>query len=74
MTKFTTRVELLDNATDEDYKVLYETMAKSGFTKTIKYNGVTYNLPPAEYNKTGNFSINHVFNLVEEAAKKNFVF
>ena len=49
MTSFTTRVELHD-ATWDDYTKLHEKMRAQGFSRTITSdNGVTYQLPLAEY-------------------------
>lgn len=50
MASYTVRVVLVDGEWD-DYEELHGAMAKHRFTKTITSgDGVTYDLPPAEYN------------------------
>lgn len=49
MSSFTVRIEL-HGASREDYERLHEKMRTGGFRTTIKGdNGVTYQMPPAEY-------------------------
>lgn len=52
MSLFTTRVELHDAKTVEDYNKLHNEMAKEGFWRTIQLSGETtiYQLSTAEYN------------------------
>jgi len=70
MTKFTTRVEL-HSATPEDYEELHTAMKAEGFLRTIKSDdGKLYELPTAEYNKLGNYTIKQVFDSAVRAAKK----
>ena len=53
MSQFTTRVELHD-ADSADYEELHEEMEKRGFTRTVtSSDGITYQLPTAEYNYEG---------------------
>ena len=53
MNSFTTRVELR-SATWNDYEVLHTQMAYQGFKRTVTGdNGVTYQLPTAEYRYDG---------------------
>ena len=57
MSSFTTRVELHD-AKSEDYEKLYEFMNNESFSRTITSSDkITYQLPTAEYNYTGNIAI-----------------
>lgn len=57
MANFTTRVELHGARTEEAYKSLHKEMAKEGFRREISYDsGEAYQLPPAEYNSSGNVS------------------
>jgi len=56
MTKFTTRVELI-NANSEDYDELHKEMEARNFSRTIiSDDGKEYYLPPAEYNREGNYT------------------
>lgn len=56
MAKFTTRVELI-NADSDDYDTLHQEMENRNFSRTIVgTDGVEYNLPPAEYNRDGNYT------------------
>jgi len=69
MARFTTRVEL-HSASESDYQTLHKEMEKEGFVRTISdSNGVKYQLPTAEYNKDGNFSLEQVFISAEKASK-----
>jgi hypothetical protein len=53
MPSFTTRVEL-HRATGEDYERLHLAMEKRGFSRTITSDkGVRYDLPTAEYDRSG---------------------
>jgi hypothetical protein len=50
MARFTVRVEL-HQANEDDYDLLHHRMEERGFSRQITGNdGVTYHLPPAEYN------------------------
>lgn len=68
MAKFTTRVELI-NATWEHYETLHQEMEDRDFTRTITdaTTGVEYNLPPAEYNRDGNYTREQTFEAAKEA-------
>jgi hypothetical protein len=53
MAQFTTRVEL-NGVTWQDYENLLSAMELKGFSRTITaHDGITYLLPTAEYNRTG---------------------
>jgi hypothetical protein len=68
VTDFTTRVELHDAVWD-DYVELHEAMAREGFSQTIvSDNGSTYELPPAEYNYSGNATRSQVLEKAKAAA------
>jgi hypothetical protein len=65
MARFTTRVEL-HSASYSDYEALHAAMARRGFSRYITADdGKTYQLPTAEYDKSGNFTAQQVL----EAAK-----
>jgi hypothetical protein len=67
MASFTTRVQLNGTAPD-DYVALHTAMQKKGFLRTIVSNdGVTYELPHAEYNLSGNYDRNQVLHLAKDA-------
>lgn len=67
---FTVRVELHD-ATSSDYTLLHQYMRQSGFTDTIvSGEGVTYQLPPAEYNRVGSFTKEEVIEAAKAAAAR----
>lgn len=69
MAKFTTRVEL-HAANADDYENLHKAMKAEGFLRTIKSDdGKIYELPTAEYNKTGNYTTQQVIDSAEKAAK-----
>jgi hypothetical protein len=53
MPKFIIRVELHGATTAEDYSKLHSAMDKSGFSRTVKWKGVSYQLPTAEYRRSG---------------------
>lgn len=68
MGRFTTRVTL-HNADSEDYENLHEAMENNGFSRTIIGNdGVEYQLPDAEYNKEGDYTIEQVRESAKNAA------
>lgn len=75
MNKFTTGVELHKHE-EGDYDILHSAMEREGFTRTIVSDkGKEYHLPPAEYNKEGNFTIEQVKDSAKRAAavtKKEF--
>ncbi len=77
---FITRVELHGKSYDEKaYEQLHAAMRVAGFSRTIVgHDGVTYHLPPAEYYLSGNYNIDTVFTLAQNAANsvtlKNAVF
>jgi hypothetical protein len=69
MKKFSIRVEL-HSATSSDYVALAEHLRQRGIVDLITdENGVTYKLPPAEYNYVGDATLEQVFASVESAAK-----
>jgi hypothetical protein len=68
MAKFTTRVELHDAKTWEDYDKLHAAMEKKGFSRTIVFGGITYQLPTAEYNYVGEVTRDQVLELAKSAA------
>ncbi|MBV8097948.1 MAG: hypothetical protein JOZ31_02210 [Verrucomicrobia bacterium] len=54
MPRFTVRVELHGAEDDREvYDRLHSTMKKHGFSRTISFGNVRYELPSAEYNRTG---------------------
>lgn len=70
MAKFTTRVELI-NAASEDYDLLHTEMENKNFTRTIISDGKTeYYLPPAEYNRDGNYTRQQTLDATKVAASK----
>jgi hypothetical protein len=69
MANFTVRVELLD-ARDEDYENLHKFMAAEGFTRAIKFGDVVYKLPPAEYSKIEDYTVDDVLQSAKRAAAK----
>lgn len=70
MAKFTTRVEL-HRAYEDDYEVLHAAMERRGFSRQIRSgDGVTYHLPTAEYDYSGNKTRNQVLDLAKAAASE----
>lgn len=70
MPMFTTRVEL-HGADYNDYERLHVEMRREGFTTTITGdNGVTYHLPPAEYDFRGEFTGAQVLDKAQSAATR----
>lgn len=68
MARFTTRVELIDGEA-EDYNTLHQEMENRFFTRTIiAEDGTEYYLPPAEYNRIGNYTREQVLNAAKTAA------
>jgi hypothetical protein len=68
MSQFTTRVELHD-ADSSDYEELHEEMEKRGFTRTVtSSDGITYQLPTAEYNYEGSAERSDVLRKAKAAA------
>ena len=68
MAKFTTRVELI-NAVAEDYDTLHKEMEGKNFTRTIKsIDGKEYYLPPAEYNREGEYTTGQTLSAAKAAA------
>jgi hypothetical protein len=70
MADFTTRVEL-HGATYSDYEVLHSAMQAEGFSRLIlasddKY----YQLPTAEYDRSGNLTRQQVLQSAQRAAAK----
>jgi hypothetical protein len=67
MTRFTTRVEL-HHASDDDYEVLHSAMKTEGFSRTITFGDVSYHLPTAEYNRSGELTTDQVLESAKRAA------
>jgi hypothetical protein len=68
MSQFTTRVELHD-VDGDDYETLHAAMERQGFTRTITSDqGVTYHLPTAECNFSGDLSRGAVMERAKTAA------
>ena len=72
MALFTTRVELHDAKSSEDYERLHAEMAKDGFSRTIQLQDETtiYQLPTAEYNKSAELTTAQVLELAKTAATR----
>jgi hypothetical protein len=69
MTQFTTRVVLYDNATWSEYDKLHKEMAARGFTDEITSDdGIVYKMPDAEYDYSGNDTIEQVHAKAKAAA------
>lgn len=70
MATFTTRVEL-HKAYEDDYEVLHSAMEERGFSRYVTSDdGVTYHLPTAEYNYSGNKTRSQVLDLAKAAASE----
>ena len=70
MASFITRVELHD-ANYQDYINLHLYMTQEGYTTTIRANnGVTYHLPPAEYELIADCTLGQALGKAERAAQK----
>ena len=70
MATFTTRVEL-HRGHEDDYEVLHAAMEERGFSRQITSDdGVTYHLPTAEYNYSGNKTRSQVLDLAKAAASE----
>ena len=72
MSLFTTRVELHNAKTSEDYDKLHIEMEKEGFFRTIQLQGenVVYHLPTAEYNLSSEKTTEQVLDLAKKAATR----
>lgn len=69
MASFTTRVELHNATTWQEYEALHTKMQSQGFQQTIKSDaGTVYELPPAEYNYVGDVARNAVLAKATSAA------
>jgi hypothetical protein len=69
MTSFITRVEL-HKEQPSDYDTLHASMIKMGFSRLIISNdNISYRLPTAEYNISGNFTRGEVLDKAKEAVK-----
>jgi hypothetical protein len=69
MARFTVRVEL-HKAESDDYDALHDAMKEAGFKDTIQNDeGVSFQLPPAEYNYVGEATRQQVLNKAVAAAK-----
>jgi hypothetical protein len=70
MNKFTIRVELVGAASSDNYQTLHEQMTAQGFSREIESgDGVTYELPNAEYDFAGEFSRKEVLEKAKTAAQ-----
>jgi hypothetical protein len=70
MANCTVRVELHD-ATWQNYVDLANDLARYGIVDEITAsNGITYKMPPAEYNYEGTATTNAVLNTAREAANR----
>lgn len=68
MPRFTTRVEL-HNGDADDYETLHGAMERQGFSRTISNgDGVSYQLPTAEYNFDGNETKGSILDKAKKAA------
>lgn len=69
MSRFTTRVELHNAKSYDDYERLHSQMEGRGFTRTIQSDdAVRYHLPTAEYDYVGNVTCEQVRELARAAA------
>jgi hypothetical protein len=69
MARYTVRVELHNATTWQDYDTLHTAMGKEGFSRTIVgSDGVTYELPTAEYVITGTLTSQQVLDRAKRAA------
>ncbi len=78
MASFTTRVELKNNPSLEDYTFLHTAMESGGFSKTITSDeGIKFYLPSAEYDISGNFTRDEVLTKAKQVltviAKEGYV-
>jgi len=70
MADFTIRI-VLNDATWDQYEEMYEHLAAVGITDLIISNdGITYRMPPAEYNYQGDATRNQVLESAKAAAAK----
>ena len=70
MPSFTVRVEL-HRADADDYERLHAEMEQERFKRTINSDdGVTYHLPTAEYNFSGNVTRQQVLDKAKKAAER----
>jgi hypothetical protein len=68
MARFTIRVEL-HAASYSDYETLHAAMERRGFSRHITSDdGKTYQLPTAEYDKRGEFTLQQVLDSAKAAA------
>jgi hypothetical protein len=69
MAYYTTRVVLHSHADANDYQVLHNAMAQAGFARVVTgSDGITYELPWAEYLIIGTYKIADVLAAAEGAA------
>ncbi|EAO5288990.1 type V toxin-antitoxin system endoribonuclease antitoxin GhoS, partial [Salmonella enterica] len=69
MTKFTVRVEL-HAATADDYEELHNKMKRKGFKRTLSNGeGISYQLPDAEYSYSGDITRKEVLRKAYDAAE-----
>jgi len=70
MSTFVIRVEL-HSATWQDYDTLHQEMGKEGFNRTIRADdGVSYQLPTAEYAATSSSTTAQVLEAAKRAATR----
>ncbi len=70
MSSFTVRIQIPGSHAEASYIQLHNLMLESGFSRQITSNdGLTYQLPNAEYNISGNFTRGQILNLAFDAAK-----
>lgn len=69
MSRFTTRVQLNGNPSYEEYEKLHKAMKAKGFSRIITGDdGGHYWLPHAEYDRSGNLTLQQVLNDAKAAA------
>lgn len=70
MASFTTRVEV-HGGDSNDYESLHAAMEAEGFSRTITSNdGITYRLPTAEYNRSGEITRDRVLESAKRASER----
>ena len=70
MARYTIRIELHD-ATWDDYEEMYQHLAAQGITDIIASgDGVSYKMPPAEYNYDGTATRDQVLEMAKASAGK----
>ncbi|MDA5602994.1 hypothetical protein LRM19_01225 [Enterobacter sp. PI-10] len=69
MTNFTVRVELHD-ADSDDYEKLHDEMKAEGFSKRIRTDDGTWELPTAEYSMVSELKPSQILSKAEAAANR----